>query len=88
MKSDLVERSKLEFLPETVRKYSGKQDHQYDLEREFARTKQNRSWFVPFMIAGLIAVCTIAVIGVTWFIQRRSRDITIECGRLCRGQSA
>ena len=75
--TDLVERSKLAFLRETVREYGGKQD-QYDLEREFARTKQNRSWFVPFMIAGLIAVCTIAVIGVTWFIQRRSRDITIE----------
>ena len=75
--TDLVERSKLAFLRETVRKYGRKQD-QYDLEREFARTKQNRSWFVPFMIAGLIAVCTIAVIGVTWFIQSRSRDITIE----------
>ena len=75
--TDLVERSKLAFLRETVRKYGRKQD-QYDLEREFARTKENRSWFVPFMIAGLIAVCTIAVIGVTWFIQRRSRDITIE----------
>ena len=75
--TDLVERSKLAFLRETVRKYGRKQD-QYDLEREFARTKQNRSWFVPFMLAGLIAVCTIAVIGVTWFIQSRSRDITIE----------
>ena len=75
--TDLVERSKLAFLRETVRKYSGKQD-QYDLEHEFARTRQNRSRVVPFMLAGLITVCTIAVIGVTWFIQSRSRDITIE----------
>lgn len=75
--TDLVERSKLAFLRETVRKYGGKQD-QYDLEHEFARTRQNRSRVVPFMLAGLITVCTIAVIGVTWFIQSRSRDITIE----------
>lgn len=75
--TDLVERSKLAFLRETVRRYGGKQD-QYDLEHEFARTRQNRNRVVPFMLAGLITVCTIAVIGVTWFIQSRSRDITIE----------
>ena len=75
--ADLVERSKLAFLRETARKYGRKQE-QYDVELEFARTKRNRSWFVPLTIVGLVAVCTLGVIGVTWFIQSNSRNITIE----------
>ena len=75
--TDLVERSKLAFLRETARKYGHKQE-QYDVELEFARTKRNRNRFVPLMILGLIAVCTIAVVGVTWFIQSNSRNIAIE----------
>ena len=75
--TDLVERSKLAFLRETARKYGHKQE-QYDVELEFARTKRNRNRFVPLMIVGLIAVCTIAVVGVTWFIQSNSRNIAIE----------
>ena len=75
--TNLAEQSKLVFLRETAREFS-REPQQYDVAVEFAKTKQNRSWFVPLTIAGLIAVFTVAVIGVTWYIQNNSRDITID----------
>lgn len=75
--TDLVERSKLVFLREIVSEFRRKQQ-QYDVEVEFAKTKKNRSWFVPLTIIGLIAAFTIVVIGVTRYIQNNSRDITID----------
>lgn len=75
--TDLVERSKLVFLREIVSEFRRKQQ-QYDVEVEFAKTKRNRSLFVPLTIIGLIAAFTVVVIGVTRYIQNNSRDITID----------
>lgn len=74
---DLVERSKLVFLQEIVREFRKGQE-QYDLEKEFARTRKNRSFLVPGVTLGLVAVFVVLGFAVTQFIQRASLAIQVD----------
>lgn len=75
--TELIERSKQVFLREIVNEFRRKQQ-QYDVGVEFAKTKRNRSVFVPLTIAGLIAVFAVVVVFVTQYIQSSSRSIQVN----------
>ncbi len=75
--TDLVERSKLVFLQEIVREFRQGQE-QYDLEKEFAKTRRNRSLLVPLVTLGLVVVFGLVAFGVTRFIQRSSLSIQVN----------
>ena len=74
---DLVERSKMLFLRELVNEFR-RQQQQYDLPAEFAKTRRNRSIFVPLTIVILVAVFGIVVVLLTNYIQRSSRAIDVN----------
>ncbi|MFP4211165.1 MAG: hypothetical protein ACLFR8_07975 [Alkalispirochaeta sp.] len=75
--TELVERSKMIFLQEVVEEFRQNQQ-QYDLEAEFAKTKQNRNLVIPTVILGLIVVFLLVVIAVTQYIQTQSRSIAVN----------
>ena len=75
--TDLVEYSKLVFLREIVDEFKRGQQ-QYDAQEEFARTRKNRSPFVPLTILGLIIVFGGVSFFVTRMIQEQSRSIEIN----------
>ena len=75
--SQLVEQSKLVFLREVIEDFK-KKEAQYDLGREFAKTKKNRTPLVPLVISAL-AVAFIAMAGaLTWWIQQETENIQID----------
>ena len=51
--TDLVEQSKLAFLREALEDFKREQA-QYDLGREFANSRKNRSMLVPGVIIGVV----------------------------------
>ncbi len=74
--TDLVEQSKLVFLREAIEDFQNRQA-QYDLGREFAKSRRNRSPLVPGVILGMILLFFIGAWGVTWYIQASSKNITV-----------
>ena len=73
---DLVEKSKSLFLQELVSEFRQRQA-QYNLETEFAKTKQNRSLLVPIVVAGIVLFFLAGAIGVTLYIEKRSREVQV-----------
>ncbi|MFP4425697.1 MAG: hypothetical protein ACLFPP_04515 [Spirochaetaceae bacterium] len=73
----LVEQSKMLFLRQIIDEFTEKQA-QYNLEDEFAKTRENRTLLVPLTVLAIVLLFTGAMIGVTWYIQRSSQDIRIS----------
>lgn len=73
----IVERSKMIFLKEIIEEFKQKQQ-QYDPAVEFAKTKKNKSVFVPLTIALLLVVFGGVVVWVTGYIQRSSHNIAVN----------
>ena len=75
----LIAQSRSTFLQELGREFQERQK-QYDLEEEFAKTKKNRSFLVPFSVLGV----TLLLIGSAFFMaswiqtQTLSMDVGIE----------
>jgi len=74
--TDLVEQSKLVFLREAMEDFQTR-EAQYDLGREFAKSRGNRSPLVPGVIVGMILLFFIGAWGITWYIQESSKKITV-----------
>ncbi|MFQ3619455.1 MAG: hypothetical protein SNJ78_00785 [Spirochaetales bacterium] len=74
---DLVEKSKSIFLQELATEFRQRQA-QYNLEVEFAKTKQNRSLLVPVVVAGIILLFLIGAVAVTLYIEKRSREVQVD----------
>lgn len=73
---DLVEKSKSLFLQELASEFRQRQA-QYNLETEFAKTKQNRSLLVPIVVAGMVLFFLAGAVGVTLYIEKRSREVQV-----------
>jgi len=75
--TEIVERSKMIFLKEIIDEFKKKQQ-QYDPAVEFAKTRKNRSVFVPMTVVVLLVVFAAVVVGVTAYIQRSSQSISVD----------
>ncbi|MCX7786569.1 MAG: hypothetical protein N2442_02585 [Spirochaetes bacterium] len=73
---DLVEKSKSLFLQELASEFRQRQA-QYNLETEFAKTKQNRSLLVPVVVAGIVLFFLAGAVGVTLYIEKKSREVQV-----------
>lgn len=73
---DLVEKSKSLFLQELASEFRQRQA-QYNLETEFAKTKQNRSLLVPIVLAGIVLFFLAGSVGVTLYIDKKSREVQV-----------
>ncbi len=73
---DLVEKSKSFFLRETVSRSLGREGFQ--LDREFAKTRKNRSMIVLISIVLFVAIFTAGSILVTLYIQRESKRVPVN----------
>ena len=74
--TDLVEQSKIVFLREAIEDFTRTQE-QYDLGREFAKSRRNRTPLVPGVIAAVVLIVGVIAWGVTWYIQQSSRNIKV-----------
>ena len=74
---DLVEQSKLIFLREIIDEFRRKQA-QYDLGREFAKTRKNRSPIVPLVVLGISLFFIIGAVAVTFYIQEMSKRFAVD----------
>ncbi len=75
--SEIVERSKMIFLREMIDEFKRKQSL-YDPATEFAKTRKNRSLFVPLTVVILLVLFGTVVFGVTRYIQQSSRNIAVD----------
>ncbi len=73
---ELVEKSKALFLQELASEFRQRQA-QYNLETEFAKTKQNRSLLVPLVVAGIVLFFLAGAVGVTLYIEKKSREVQV-----------
>lgn len=73
---DLVEQSKLVFLRELSTEFQERQA-QYNLEEEFAKTKRNRSLLVPMVVVGIVLFFVAGAVGITLYIENRSKDVQV-----------
>jgi hypothetical protein len=73
---DLVEQSKLVFLRELATEFQERQA-QYNLEEEFAKTKRNRSLLVPMVVMGIVLFFVAGAVGITLYIENRSKDVQV-----------
>lgn len=73
----LVESSKALFLREIIEEFRNEGKH-YDLDWEFAKTKQNRNLFVAAIVLGIVLVFTVGAIVITYYIQEQSKNITVD----------
>jgi hypothetical protein len=72
----LVEKSKSFFLRETVSRSLDSEGFQ--LDREFAKTRKNRSMIVLISIVVFIAIFTAGAVLVTLYIQRESKRVPVN----------
>lgn len=77
--TDLVTQTKLEFLREVIEDFKRRQSR-YDLGREFAKTKKNRSPLVPILVIGMIVLFAAGAIGVTAYINQTQGNIEVNIG--------
>lgn len=68
--------SKEIFLKDDAVHYAGAES--YDLEKEFAKTKKNKSPFIWITIMLFVAVFAAAAILVTTYIQNRSKNVPVD----------
>lgn len=71
-----IQDSKAIFLKDDAVRYAGAET--YDLEKEFAKTKKNRSPFVWITIMLFVAVFTAAAVLITVYIQNRSKNVPVD----------
>lgn len=75
--TDLVEQSKLTFLREAIEDFNREQ-RQYDLGREFANTRKNRTPLVGAMIVGTIVLFALGAWAITLYIQKTSSKVSVS----------
>ncbi len=75
--TDLVEQSKLTFLREAIEEFKREQS-QYDLGKEFANTRKNRSPLVTGVIIAVVAVFALGAWGITLYIQQRANQVQVS----------
>ncbi len=75
--ADPVEKSKREFLREVAGELQREQVY-YDVGREFAGTRRNRTFLVPAVVLGLLIVLTAGSLVITIAIQRRIDSIRVD----------
>lgn len=78
IKKDLeqLQDSKAIFLKDDAIRYGGIET--YDLEKEFAKTKKNKSPFVWITIMLFVAVFAAAAVLVTLYIQNRGKNVPVD----------
>jgi hypothetical protein len=74
--TDLVEQSKSVFLSEAVQDFKRNQA-QYDLGAEFAKTRKNRTLIVPGVIIAMILVFTTLAFVLNFTIDRQSQIVEV-----------
>ncbi len=74
---DRIEKSKLVFLRELADEFRREQAY-YDVGREFARTRQNRSFLVPGVVLGLLVLLSAGALALTFNIQRNIDNIRVD----------
>lgn len=66
------------FLGDQHKKLRAGGEKPYDLIAEFQKTKNNRSPVVPLTLALLVVVIGLGSLGVTWMIDQRTKQITVD----------
>ncbi len=77
IKKDTNEASSSEFLPEEIRD-TETQVTEYSIEKEFARTKKNRSLGLIFFMIGFIAAALAATIIGSALMQQKNRQVEVK----------
>jgi hypothetical protein len=73
---DFVDKeTRLFFREEAIKILKGDAPDVYDLETEFAKAKNNRSWFVILVIVGVIVATVCGLFITTRFINTRTRNV-------------
>lgn len=75
----LVEESKLVFLKQLFREFETRQA-QYDLDKEFAKARKNRSALVPLVLVGVVVAFAITAMMLTLYIEEETSRVTIDVG--------
>ena len=75
--TDLVERSKIDFLRDAVRELR-EQKKLYDLDEEFAKTKKNRNPLVLITVVLVVVLFVGVGVVVRYFTQQSSRNVQIN----------
>jgi hypothetical protein len=77
IKKDTTETSSSEFLPEEIRDTETRVT-EYSIEKEFARTKKNRSLGLIFFMVGFIAAALAATIIGSALMQQKNRQVEVK----------
>jgi len=75
--TDLIERSKSLFLQETAEEFRRKSE-EYDVGREFAKTKRNRTLLVPGVIVATLIVFSAAAVFLNIQIERSAQEVELD----------
>jgi len=65
------------FLPENLYPITKSSPQIYDLEDEYAKTRKNKSFFIPLLMAGLCLFVGLLTFGVTKYIDYKNKQITV-----------
>ncbi len=65
------------FLPESLYPITKSSPQIYDLEDEYAKTKKNKSAFIPLLIIGLCLFVGLLTFGVTKYIDYKNKQISV-----------